>query len=52
MTGAVPGGAPMKIVHVITDLNQGGAQAMLEKLVLFSRSPGSSPWRAGSGQGR
>ena len=37
MTGAVPGGAPMKIVHVITDLNQGGAQAMLEKLVLAGK---------------
>ena len=27
----------MKVVHVITGLNQGGAEAMLEKLVLTGR---------------
>ncbi|MGN6453485.1 MAG: hypothetical protein ACTHL7_10510 [Steroidobacteraceae bacterium] len=37
MTGAVPGVSPMKVIHVITGLNQGGAEAMLEKLVLAGR---------------
>jgi glycosyltransferase involved in cell wall biosynthesis len=37
MTRTVPSGAPMKIVHVITDLNQGGAEAMLEKLLVAGK---------------
>ena len=37
MTGAMPGVSAMKVIHVITGLNQGGAEAMLEKLVLAGR---------------
>jgi len=37
VTGAVPGVSPMKVIHVIPGLNQGGAEAMLEKLVLAGR---------------
>ena len=29
---------PLEVVHVITDLRQGGAEAMLEKLILTSRA--------------